>query len=106
MVSPSNTAPVLTDPALRAQWEADTTKQETALREVQEALGLAGPPARIECYDISNTQGTAISASRVVFVQEASVTLSVIKNLSVFSVDSVAMMISLPSGMNDKEISQ
>jgi excinuclease ABC subunit C len=54
---------------LRAQWEADTTRQETALREVQEALGLAGPPVRIECYDISNTQGTAISASRVVFVQ-------------------------------------
>jgi excinuclease ABC subunit C len=54
---------------LRAQWQADTTKQETALREIQEALGLPAPPARIECYDVSNTQGTAISASRVVFVQ-------------------------------------
>ncbi len=54
---------------LRAQWQADTTKQETALREVQEALGLPALPARIECFDISNTQGTAISASRVVFVQ-------------------------------------
>ncbi len=54
---------------LRAQWQADTTRQETALREIQEALGLPAPPTRIECYDVSNTQGTAISASRVVFVQ-------------------------------------
>jgi excinuclease ABC subunit C len=53
---------------LRAQWEADTHRQETALQEIQEALGLAEPPNRIECYDVSNTQGTAISASRVVFV--------------------------------------
>ncbi len=54
---------------LRAQWEADTLKQETALGEIQQALSLDAIPARIECYDISNTQGTAISASRVVFVQ-------------------------------------
>ena len=54
---------------LRAQWESDTVKQETALREIQEALNLPNPPNRIECYDISTTQGTAIVASRVVFVQ-------------------------------------
>jgi excinuclease ABC subunit C len=54
---------------LRAQWEADTVRQETALQEIQEALGLPNPPNRVECYDVSNTQGTAISASRVVFVQ-------------------------------------
>jgi excinuclease ABC subunit C len=54
---------------LRAQWQADTHRQETALLELQQALGLNGPPNRIECYDVSNTQGTAISASRVVFVQ-------------------------------------
>ncbi len=54
---------------MRAQWEADTHKQETALSQLQEALSLAKPPNRIECYDISTTQGTAIVASRVVFVQ-------------------------------------
>lgn len=54
---------------LRAQWESDTVKQETALQEIQDALALPKPPNRIECYDISTTQGTAIVASRVVFVQ-------------------------------------
>jgi excinuclease ABC subunit C len=55
--------------ALRAQWQADTHKQETALAELQEALNLAEPPNRIECYDISNTQGTAIVGAMVVFTQ-------------------------------------
>jgi excinuclease ABC subunit C len=54
---------------MRAQWEADTTKQEQALSELQAALNLPTIPNRIECYDISTTQGTAIVASRVVFVQ-------------------------------------
>lgn len=54
---------------LRVRWQADAHRQETALREIQEALGLAAPPSRIECFDVSNTQGTAISASRVVFAQ-------------------------------------
>ena len=55
--------------ALRAQWEADTHKQEQALAELQQALKLAEPPNRIECYDISNTQGTAIVGAMVVFTQ-------------------------------------
>jgi len=57
--------------ALRAQWAADRSRQVEALAELQKALGLAVPPARIECYDISNLQGTAITASMVVFEQGA-----------------------------------
>ncbi|MBZ0287878.1 MAG: excinuclease ABC subunit UvrC, partial [Anaerolineae bacterium] len=56
---------------LRAQWEADTHKQEEALTDLKNALNLPTMPNRIECYDISTTQGTAIVASRVVFVQGA-----------------------------------
>ena len=55
--------------ALRAQWEADTHKQEQALTELQQQLNLKAPPNRIECYDISNTQGTAIIGAMVVFTQ-------------------------------------
>ncbi len=55
--------------ALRAQWQADTHKQEQALSELQQALSLKEPPNRIECYDISNTQGTAIIGAMVVFTQ-------------------------------------
>jgi excinuclease ABC subunit C len=55
--------------ALRAQWQADTHKQEQALTELQQAFSLAAPPNRIECYDVSNTQGTAIVGAMVVFEQ-------------------------------------
>ena len=55
--------------ALRAQWQADSHKQEQALAELQSAFQLPGPPNRIECYDVSNTQGTAIVGSMVVFEQ-------------------------------------
>lgn len=55
--------------ALRAQWQADTHKQEQALAELQEALKLPEPPNRIECYDVSNTQGSAIVGAMVVFTQ-------------------------------------
>ncbi len=55
--------------ALRTQWEADTNRQSEALAELQKDLALPGPPNRIECYDISNTQGTAAVGSMVVFEQ-------------------------------------
>jgi len=54
---------------MRAQYEADTTTHELALAELQAALDLPRIPNRIECYDISTTQGTAIVASRVVFLR-------------------------------------
>ncbi|MFW5708734.1 MAG: excinuclease ABC subunit UvrC [Chloroflexota bacterium] len=54
---------------LKAQWEADSTRHEEALNGLQTALGLDRVPNRIECYDISTTQGTAIVASRVVFAR-------------------------------------
>ena len=55
--------------ALRTQWDADKNKQTLALAELQQALELPEPPNRIECYDISNTQGTASVGSMVVFEQ-------------------------------------
>ena len=55
--------------ALRTQWEADTNRQSQALAELQEAFGFKEPPNRIECYDISNTQGTYAVGSMVVFEQ-------------------------------------
>jgi excinuclease ABC subunit C len=55
--------------ALRTRWEADKNRQTVALSEIQEALDLPEPPGRIECYDISTTQGVASVGSMVVFEQ-------------------------------------
>ncbi|HEY8731358.1 MAG TPA: excinuclease ABC subunit UvrC [Candidatus Limnocylindria bacterium] len=51
----------------RVRWLADKGKTETALAEVQRALGLEGPPKRIECFDVSHVQGTNVVSSMVVF---------------------------------------
>jgi excinuclease ABC subunit C len=55
--------------SLQAQWETDRVRQEQALAELHEALNLASPLNKIECYDISNTQGTAAVGSMIVFEQ-------------------------------------
>ena len=45
----------------------DLTARSKALEEIQAYLDLPTAPLRIECYDISNLQGTEIVASMVVF---------------------------------------
>jgi excinuclease ABC subunit C len=52
----------------RARWLADTDKTHTALAELADELDLPAMPRRIECYDISNIQGTSSVASMVVFI--------------------------------------
>ncbi|WOP17672.1 excinuclease ABC subunit UvrC [Raineyella sp. LH-20] len=51
----------------RTKRSVDLTARTRALEEIQEALSLPTPPLRIECYDISNLQGTNVVASMVVF---------------------------------------
>ena len=51
----------------QARWLADHGKTLAALEELAEALGLPAPPLRIECYDISNFQGSESVGSMVVF---------------------------------------
>ena len=46
---------------------SDLTARSKALAEIQEALALTEAPLRIECFDISNLQGTSVVASMVVF---------------------------------------
>ncbi|MGZ4459220.1 MAG: excinuclease ABC subunit UvrC [Nocardioidaceae bacterium] len=46
---------------------SDLTTRNRALEEIQVALGLPTAPLRIECYDISNLQGTEVVGSMVVF---------------------------------------
>ncbi len=46
---------------------SDLTTRSQALHEIQEALALDDAPLRIECYDVSNLQGTHVVASMVVF---------------------------------------
>lgn len=45
----------------------DFTARSAALQNIQESLGLADAPLRIECVDISHVQGTDVVASLVVF---------------------------------------
>ena len=45
----------------------DFTARSAALQNIQDALGLADAPLRIECIDISHVQGTDVVGSLVVF---------------------------------------
>ena len=51
----------------RLKWLGESDKVLRALNEISEALSLAEIPNRIECYDISNIQGTNSVGSMVVF---------------------------------------
>ncbi|WP_462202641.1 excinuclease ABC subunit UvrC [Frankia sp. CcWB3] len=51
----------------RTKRASDLTARSRALAELQEALELPDAPLRIECFDVSNTQGTNVAASMVVF---------------------------------------
>jgi excinuclease ABC subunit C len=51
----------------RIKWLSDSQKTALALEELQQALNLPASPHRIECYDISNIQGTSSVGAMVVF---------------------------------------
>ncbi len=51
---------------MRAEMRARLGNTDRALADLAEALGLDGPPNRIECYDISNFQAEAFVGSMVV----------------------------------------
>src|SRR5690606_20171581 len=46
---------------------SDLTTRSRALEEIQQALELDEAPLRIECYDVSNLQGSEVVAAMVVF---------------------------------------
>jgi len=46
---------------------SDLTSRSLALQELQDSLDLREAPLRIECYDVSNLQGSEVVASMVVF---------------------------------------
>lgn len=55
--------------AFLANQEVQETAQARSLTDLADALELPEPPHRIECYDVSNIQGTNPTASMVVFVE-------------------------------------
>ena len=52
---------------MRAKWLSDTDVVQRVMVELQEALNLPSLPRRMECYDISNIQGTNAVGSMVTF---------------------------------------
>lgn len=61
----SNAQQALTSHKLKRS--ADLVTRSQALSEIQDALGLATAPLRMECIDVSHIQGTNVVASLVVF---------------------------------------
>ena len=51
----------------RTKRASDLTTRSRALEEIRDGLGLDAAPLRIECFDVSNLQGTDVVASMVVF---------------------------------------
>jgi excinuclease ABC subunit C len=51
----------------KIEWQADERRTTGAIEDLQEHLELDTVPERIECYDISNIQGTSSVGSLVVF---------------------------------------
>lgn len=60
-----NAGEALTQHKLRRA--GDLTARSQALEEIGQALGLPAGPLRVECYDVSQIQGTDVVASMVVF---------------------------------------
>jgi excinuclease ABC subunit C len=53
--------------AFDLEWKQPRRQTQELLRALQDALGLEVEPHRIECFDISNIQGSDVVASMVVF---------------------------------------
>ncbi len=51
----------------KSRRSADFVARSQALTDIQQALGMAQAPLRMECYDVSHLSGTNIVASMVVF---------------------------------------
>lgn len=51
----------------KTKWLSEEQRSTGAAKELAEAIGVAGPLRRIECYDISHLGGTSTVASMVVF---------------------------------------
>ncbi len=53
---------------LKIKWQSNSDLMARAVEDLQEALSLPLPPRRIECFDISHTQGSSSVAAMSVFI--------------------------------------